>query len=150
MVAVRHIALFVPDLREAESFYQDVFDMELLMRETVLDDNLWYTLPLDKGWDDAQAAGFELGMIALRRDDFVLALFQGKPVPEKTVLEIGVSMTAGAIADLRGHLSDTVELVKHEYGDLMFGDPFGYRWHIWPAANVFRSNGESSGRWLEV
>jgi len=34
----------------------------------------WATLPLDKGWEDAEAVGTELSMIALRRDDFVLAL----------------------------------------------------------------------------
>jgi catechol 2,3-dioxygenase-like lactoylglutathione lyase family enzyme len=150
MVTVGHIALFVPDLREAETFYQHVFGMHLLMREAELDNHLWYTLPTDKGWDDADAAGIELGMLALRRDAFVLALFQGKPVPEDTVLEIGISMTAEAIAAARDRLPDTVELVKHERGDLMFRDPFGYLWHLWLAGKAFRSNGESSGRWLEV
>lgn len=88
MVTVGHIALFVPDLRKAENFYKYVFGMQLLMREAVLDDHKWYTLPKDKGWDDAVAAGIELGMTALRRDAFNLALFQGKPVPEDTVREI--------------------------------------------------------------
>ena len=53
---IRHIALFVPDLRQAEAFFQSLFDMELLGREAELEDGLWYTLPFDKGWEDAQAA----------------------------------------------------------------------------------------------
>lgn len=40
IVAVKHIALFVPDLQEAETFYQHVFSMQLLMREVELDDHL--------------------------------------------------------------------------------------------------------------
>jgi catechol 2,3-dioxygenase-like lactoylglutathione lyase family enzyme len=150
MVAVGHIALFVPDLREAETFFRRVFGMRLLMREAEMDDHLWYTLPMGKGWADAAAAGIELGMVALKRGAFVLALFQGEPIPEKTVLEIGVTMTAETIAAVRDRLPNTVTFVKHEYGDLMFRDPFGYRWHVWPAGKAFRSNGESSGRWLEV
>jgi catechol 2,3-dioxygenase-like lactoylglutathione lyase family enzyme len=150
MVSIGHIALFVHDLQGAETFYQIVFGMKHLMRETELDDHLWYTLPPDKGWDDALAAGITLSMVALKRDDFILALFQGNPVPEETVLEIGINMAAGEIASVHDRLPDTVEIVNHEYGDLMFDDPFGYRWHIWPAGKEFRSNGESSGRWLAL
>jgi catechol 2,3-dioxygenase-like lactoylglutathione lyase family enzyme len=150
MVAIGPIALFVPDLQEAETFYQHVFDMHLLMREAVLDDDLWYALPAGKGWDDAEAVGIELGMLALRRDAFILALFQGNPVPEDTVLEIGIRMADEAIAAVRDRLPDAVEIAKHERGDLMFRDRFGYLWHVWPAGVAFQSNGEGEGRWLEV
>lgn len=149
-LTVGHIALFVPDLQAAESFYQHVFAMQLIMRETELDDGLWYTLPPEKGWFDAAAAGIDLGMVALRREAFVLALFQGKPDPRATVLEIGVNMPAEAIVAFRDRLPETVEIVSHEYGDFMFRDPFGYLWHLSPIGTVFQSNGESSGRWLEV
>ena len=150
IVAVKHIALFVPDLQEAETFYQHVFSMQLLMREAELDDHLWYTLPKDKGWADAEIAGIELGMVALKRDAFVLALFQGRPVPEDTVLEIGLSMIAEAIVAVRELLPEKMPLVKHEYGNFMFRDPFGYLWHLWLPGRAFQSNGESSGRWLKV
>jgi catechol 2,3-dioxygenase-like lactoylglutathione lyase family enzyme len=55
--SIRHIALFVPDLRAAERYYQSIFDMELIGREAELADGLWYTLPFDKGRDEADAAG---------------------------------------------------------------------------------------------
>ena len=71
--SVRHIALVVPDLREAEEYYQSLFGMELIGREAELEDGLSYTLSFDKGWDDAQAAGIELGMVALRKGEIVLA-----------------------------------------------------------------------------
>ena len=75
--SVRHIALFVPDLRSAERYYRSIFDMELVGRETELADGQWYTLPFDKGWGEAEAAGIELGMVFLRKDDFGLGLFRG-------------------------------------------------------------------------
>jgi catechol 2,3-dioxygenase-like lactoylglutathione lyase family enzyme len=149
-MAVRHIALFVPDLPAAESFYRQVLGMRLLMREAELDDGLWYTLPEDKSWSDAQAAGIEIEMIALKRDAFVLALFRGNPAPGATILEIGLSTPPAAIAALRDRLPETVEQLPHERGDLMFRDPFGYVWHLWPAGTPFTSNGQSSGRWLRV
>jgi catechol 2,3-dioxygenase-like lactoylglutathione lyase family enzyme len=147
---IRHIALFVPDLRQAEAFYQSLFDMELIGREAELADGLWYTLPFDKGWEDAQAAEIKLGMVALQKDEIVLAFFQGKPAPEDTVLEIGLSMAAEAITNVHDHLPDTVALIQHERGDLLFKDPFGYTWHVWPADEAFLSNGESVGRWIEL
>jgi catechol 2,3-dioxygenase-like lactoylglutathione lyase family enzyme len=41
----RHIALVVRDLQEAEHYYLDLFEMELLGREAQLEDGLWCTLP---------------------------------------------------------------------------------------------------------
>jgi len=89
-------------------------------------------------------------MLALKRDAFILALFQGNPVLEDTALEIGISMTVDAIAAVRDCLPATVELPKHARGDLMFRDRFGYLWHVWPPGVAFQSNGEGEGRWLEV
>ena len=83
--SVRHIALFVPDLRAAESYYQSIFDMEIIGREAELADGEWYTLPFDKGWDEAEAAGVELGMVALRKDEFGLALFRGDAPPGRSM-----------------------------------------------------------------
>ncbi len=79
-----------------------------------------------------------------------MTLFKGAPDPERTVLEIGVSMTVEAIAAVRDRLPKSIELVNHIYDDLMFGDPFGYRWHIWPEGEAFKSNGELTGRWLDI
>lgn len=149
-MALGHVALFVPDLRAAEGFYRHMFDMELLMRETELADHKWYTLPPDKGWGEAIAVGIELGMVALRRDDFVLALFHGNPAPRDTVLEIGIMMYPDEILAVRDRMPESATLVVDEYGDIMIDDPYGYRWHARTAGDAFRSNGESSGRWLEL
>lgn len=144
----RYIALFVPDLRAAESFYRHVFGMELLFREGTIDGE-WGTLPLDKGWEEAEAAGIELEMLALARDDFVLPLFQGTPSPG-TVLEICLGSTGDEIEAVRSRLSDGVPILEHGEGFLQFDDPFGHRWTLQPHQIPFLSNGEHSGRWLDV
>lgn len=104
---------------------------------------------MDKGWEDAIDAGIELKMVALKRDNFVLPLFQGNPAPKDTVLEIGIVMTAEEAAALLDRLPDTLTFAKH-HSDIMFDDPLGYRWHIWPVGREFNSNGEGAGRWLEL
>ncbi len=89
---VSHIALVVPDLQEAERFYQNLFDMELIGRELEKEDGLGYTLPFNKGWEDARTAGAVLDMTALRKGSFVLALFRGtKPPGQVYVIGLGTA-----------------------------------------------------------
>jgi hypothetical protein len=149
MVSIGHLALFVNNLRAAETFYRHIFDMQLIMREAPKEDGLWYTLHPAKGWEDAEVAGIDLAMVALKHEGFVLALFQGRPSPEETVLEIGLIMKPDEIAAVRKRLPDSIDRIYHP-DDFIFHDPFGYRWHLWLEDNEFLSNGESSGRWLEI
>ena len=97
---LRHIALLVPDLRAAEQYYQPVFEMDLIGREALLEDGMWYTLPFEKGWDDAAAAVVELGMLALRKGTFVLALFRGDAVLGQ-VYAVGLAMPVDEITSIR-------------------------------------------------
>ena len=99
------VALFVPDLQVAEAYYQSVFNMELIGREAELVDGLWYTLPFDKSWDEAEAAGVKLDMLALRKDEFDLALFRGN-VPAGQVYVIGLNMPMEEIGRRRSQMGD--------------------------------------------
>lgn len=146
--ALRHFALFVPDLRAAEAFYQPLFGMKRIGREAQLDDGLWYSLPPDKGWDDAEAAGIEPGMLALRRGAFVLALFQGDAQPGQ-VYAIGLSMPPEEIAGVRARLPANAEVEVDEPKSLVFRDPYGITWQI-DRGGEFRTSGEFTGRWLAV
>jgi catechol 2,3-dioxygenase-like lactoylglutathione lyase family enzyme len=149
MLQIRHLALFVPDLRAAEEFYCRLLDMRLLFREARVREGEWYTLRPGQGWDDVAAVGIEMGMIALKRDDFVLALFSGAPSPG-TVVEIGLSLAPEEIEALRGRLPGGAEVVQHEHGDLMFVDPYGFAWHVHPTGEAFVSNAEIDGSWLDL
>jgi len=148
-VICKHMALFVPDLRAAESFYRRIFGMDLLFRESDLGGESWYTLPSEKGWEDAGIAGIELAMVALKRDEFVLALFRGAPQPG-TVREICFGLAADEIETVRARLPEEVITPEHRERWLRFDDPFGFRWTLQEPHVAFRSSGEIAGRWLEV
>jgi catechol 2,3-dioxygenase-like lactoylglutathione lyase family enzyme len=144
---IRHIALFVPDLRQAEAYYQTLFGMDLIGREAELEGGLWYTLPFDKDWDDARAAGIELGMLALRKGDIVLALFSGD-VPPGQVYAIGITLSVEEIARIRTQLPPDTEVWMDEPGSLGFRDPYQIIWQISAPGTPFRTSGDYAGRWL--
>ena len=144
-----HLALFVSDLREAEAFYVRTFGMEVLFREAEREDGTWGTLPAGKAWDAATAAGVEIGMVALRRDQFVLPIFPGRS-QSGAVLEIGIIVPPQEIDVIRGHLTEEAVIRRHEHGGLIFEDPFGFVWHINGTGDGFLSNGEIAGHWLDL
>jgi catechol 2,3-dioxygenase-like lactoylglutathione lyase family enzyme len=147
--ALRHVALFVPNLQAAEAYYRRLFAMEIVGREAQIGDGLWYALPADKGWDDARAAGIELGMIALRQDAFVLALFAGDPQPSQLYM-IGLSMSPEEIAGVRVRLPENVAVLDDRPGALTFQDRYTIGWQLYTTGAEFRNSGESGGRWLDV
>jgi len=147
IASLRHIAVFVPNLRSAEHYYQSVFDMELIGREAELSDGLWYTLPFDKGWDEVKAAGIELGMLALRKGEFVLALFRGD-APRGQVSAIGLRMPADEIAMIRSRLPKGAEVVADAPDYLEFHDPYQITWQI-SVRDEFRTSGDFANRWLK-
>jgi catechol 2,3-dioxygenase-like lactoylglutathione lyase family enzyme len=147
--SLRHIALFVPDLRTVEHYYQSIFDMELIGREAELADGLWYTLPFDKGWDDAEAAGIELGMLALRKNEFGLALFRGD-APAGQVNVIGLKMPMEEIARVRARLPQDTQVSEDEPDYLEFRDPYHITWQIMLPESKFRTAGDFANRWLVI
>ncbi|MBI3738694.1 MAG: hypothetical protein HY258_06580 [Chloroflexi bacterium] len=147
--SLRHIAVFVPNLRSAEHYYQSVFDIELIGREAELSDGLWYTLPFDNGWDEAEAAGIELGMLALRKDEFVLALFRGDAPPGQ-VYVIGLKMPMDEIARVRARLPEEAQVSEDAPDYLEFRDPYQITWQISVPGVDFRTAGDFANRWLII
>ncbi len=147
--SLRHIAMFVPDLQAAEKYYQSLLGMDLIGREAELDDGLWYTLPSNKGWGDARVAGIELGMLALRKGEIVLALFSGD-APQGQVFAVGLSMSLEEIAGIRSRLPADAEVETDEPDSLEFRDPYRISWQISVPENEFRTAGDFADRWLEL
>ena len=148
VASIKFIALRVPSLRAAEAYYRSVFGMELIGREAWLEDGLWYTLPFDKTWDDAQAAGIELGMLALKKDDIVLALF-ASDAPPGQVFVIGLNMPTDEIALIRSRLPASTRVDTDQPDRLEFRDPYQITWQI-SSGDEFRTAGDWAGRWLEL
>ena len=147
--SLRHIALFVPDLRTAERYYQSIFDMELIGREAELADGLWYTLPFDKSWDEAVAAGIKLDMLALRKDEFALAFFRGN-APAGQVNVIGIRMPMDEIARVRARLPGDTQILEDEPDYLEFRDPYLITWQLMFPGSKFSTAGDIANRWLKI
>ena len=145
---VRHIALFVPDLQQAEEFYRDLFEMDLIGREAEKEDGLWYTLPFDKGWEDARASRVELGMTALRRGNFVLALIRGTNPPGQ-VYAIGLAAPREEIRAIYKRLPTHLKIEVFQPDSLQFVDPYHITWQI-DVGPAFRTAGDFAGRWLAI
>lgn len=147
--SLRFVALAVADLRAAERYYQSLFDMELIGREAELADGLWYTLPFEKGWDEAVAAGIELDTLALRKDQFVLVLMKGD-APAGQVRVIGAMMPTEELAAVRTRLPQQAEVSKGAADYLEFVDAYQITWQISDSAVTFRTNGDFANRWLKL
>lgn len=145
-----HVAITVPDLEQAEAYYRALFDMEVVTREELSPDGD-RQLPRDKGWSDARRAGIELYLVALRRGEFVLALFdEASPFIGELGLRhcrplfIGLDMSTDEIAYVRARL--TGEDWDEESGG--FRDRYGVGWQL--GEGTFSGTGDRIGRWLEV
>jgi catechol 2,3-dioxygenase-like lactoylglutathione lyase family enzyme len=148
MVELNHIALLVPDLREAEAHYRTIFAADLIGREHQQDDGCWCSLPPDRGWEDAEAAGIELQWVGLRRDNLIIALLLGEPEAQPTLYCIGLTVTAEEVAELREHLPGSVTIEAHTDTTLTFVDRFGFRWQC--SGPGFGTAGEVRGDWLDL
>ncbi|NIV29470.1 MAG: hypothetical protein GWN58_08155 [Anaerolineae bacterium] len=146
-----HIAISVPDLESAEKYYRQLFHMRVVTREAMTPEGD-AQLPYDKTWADAKAAGIDLYMLALRRDEFVLALFAEDAIaamgfsPPARPLFVGLRMKESEIDEIRARLGPEDTWNEHNRG---FTDRYGIVWQM-RSEGEFVGNGESQGRWLEL
>ena len=143
----RYIAIHVPDLEAAEDFYRGVFGMDLLFRESEGDDGSWYTIRNGLDWAETKRRGISVSMVALQRDELVLALFEGSP-HAGTVYEICVALDAPEVEAIGARLAADAVVEESASGWLRFVDPFGFRWAVRDAESSFRSSGEIADRWI--
>jgi catechol 2,3-dioxygenase-like lactoylglutathione lyase family enzyme len=148
LTSISHIALFVPDLQEAERFYKDLFEMKLIGREIEKEDGLGYTLPFDKGWEDVNTAGLVLDMTALKKGKFVLALFRGIKPPGQ-VFAIGLSASKKDIKAIRDRLQPDIKIEVFQPDRLEFIDPYHRTWQI-AEQPTFRTAGDFANRWIFI
>ncbi|HEX6290380.1 MAG TPA: VOC family protein [Herpetosiphonaceae bacterium] len=147
---VNHLALRVVDLRQAESFYCTLFALEVLFREAEHADG-WRTLPTASSWDDAIAAGIDLGLSMLQREGFTLALeAQSAIMPDGTLSHIGLHVDRAELAELRRRAALLgCTIVADRPDALIIDDPYGVRWEVMTRAHVL-STSERTGVWLEL
>jgi hypothetical protein len=149
--SLTHLALRVPELRQAESLYVALFDAEVLFREAEVQGE-WRTLPEGAGWADAEAAGITLQLSLLRRDVLVLALEQAnqQELPPGRLSHVGLRVSEPELERLRVQAGTLgCQIVTDRPALLVLDDPLGLRWEITTASEL-ESSGIGAGRWLQV
>ena len=152
--SITHVALRVAPLRQAEEFYRALFGLDVAFREAEGADG-WRTLPDGASWDDAEAAGIDLGLSALHRDAFTLALEADvDSTPGGRLSHIGVQVDTDDLDRLR---RESPLLGCHFALDrptiLIVDDPYGVRWEVATTAYDnprHLSTGVRTGQWLDV
>jgi catechol 2,3-dioxygenase-like lactoylglutathione lyase family enzyme len=149
-----HVAIRVERLREAEAFYCGLLELKVAWREAETPQG-WSTLPDSAGWDDAERAGIDLGVVMLYRDGLRLALEAAESVSKDGQLShVGLFGDEDELQRLRERAGGArCEVVVDREQTLIFDDPFGVRWEV----NSFAyddppsmSTGARTGRWLDL
>lgn len=70
---VHHLVMLVDDVPNGESYYKELFDLEVLFREAALDGEPG-TVPDEVSWDEALGKGVTPYMSFLGRDEFYVAV----------------------------------------------------------------------------
>ncbi|WP_049904647.1 VOC family protein [Natrialba asiatica] len=70
---VHHVVLLVSNIPHGEAFYEELFDMEVLFREGILDGEVG-TIPERIDWEDALSKDVTPTMSFLGRDEFFLSV----------------------------------------------------------------------------
>jgi catechol 2,3-dioxygenase-like lactoylglutathione lyase family enzyme len=149
--SVTHVALRVPDLRQAEEFYTALFGLQVAFREAEVADG-WRTLPEGAGWQDAKAAGISLDLSVLHRDALGLALERAGEgfVAGGRLSHVGLEIGDVEMERLRQAAPGLgCQVALDRQGLLLLDDPYGVRWELTTAYNL-RSTGAATGRWLDV
>ncbi|WP_435361492.1 VOC family protein [Haloarchaeobius sp. DFWS5] len=130
VAGVHHVALSVPDVAAAESFYCDLFDAEVMFREGTLDGEFG-ALPDEMDWSAAVDAGVEPGMSFVGRDDLALALAQEPNVPDGGPLDhIALAITADEL-DGACERARSLDCDVDRRGSVAFvTDRFGVEWEL--------------------
>ncbi|WP_267641752.1 VOC family protein [Haloarchaeobius amylolyticus] len=127
---LHHIALGVPDVPTAESFYCELFDLDVLFREGSLDGDFG-ALPEGMEWPEADAAGVDPGLTFVGRDDLALALAHDPSTPEGGHVD-HIALTVsdaelGAICDRARELDCGVD--QRETAAFVV-DTYGIEWEL--------------------
>lgn len=128
---VHHTVLFVADVPNGESFYQELFDMEVLFREGTLDGEAG-TVPEQIGWEDAVSKGVSPTMSFLGQDEFFLAVAQDESEgADRRVDHIALAVdeqTFESVTERAEGLGCVVE--RNAPHHRTFEDAHGFEWEL--------------------
>lgn len=127
---LHHAVLNVPGLPEAETYYRELFDMDVLFREGTAD-GAYGKLPDGIDWETATAHGVDPGMSFLQRGDFVVALADDPEAGEPTRFDhisLQIDMTdLGTVASRAASMGCGVDERERT---AIITDQYGIEWEL--------------------
>ena len=153
MARFHHVAIRVPNLRDAEAYYQTLLDARVAFREVRGDDG-WMTFPDGSDWPDFDRMGITPQMSALRVGSLEVTLIEGESSGTGSLDHLAVLIDEALFREMANRaalLGCTVEHRSNDY--LMFLDRYGIGWEISP--DLGRSGGTKpvgarTGRWVDI
>ncbi|WP_435362632.1 VOC family protein [Haloarchaeobius sp. DYHT-AS-18] len=127
---LHHVALAVPDVAAAESYYCELFDLDVLFREGSLDGDFG-ALPEGVDWPDARDAGVEPGLTFVGRDGLALALSHDPSAPDGGHVDhIALSVSEGELGDICDRARDLDCDVDQRKSAAFVVDTNGVEWEL--------------------
>jgi catechol 2,3-dioxygenase-like lactoylglutathione lyase family enzyme len=131
--AFDHLALRVADIRRAEAFYHEFFEMDVLQRARRVNDQ-WERMPNDFNWGEGLRTGYYPDVVVLRNGPITLLLEnagRGAVMVEPRLGHIGLRVTAETLATLRAVvLVRSFAVSQDDPHAFRFIDPYGIVWHL--------------------
>jgi catechol 2,3-dioxygenase-like lactoylglutathione lyase family enzyme len=127
---VTHIAIGARDnLRAAEAYYCELFDLEVAWREPVPDD-----APFDLSWEELATAGVQPVIVLLHAGVLRIAVVEAAARFERPgpIEHVGVQVSAEQLTRVRDRvLAQQLQLVSDRPGELLdFIDRYGVEWEL--------------------
>ena len=132
-LALDHLAIRVADLRRAESFYHEFFQMDVLVRARRAHDH-WEAMPFDYDYVEGLRAGYLPEIVQLRNSALSLVLInagRGAVIGENRFAHVGLRVSRETLTALRAvALVRNFTVAQDDPDAFRFNDPFGITWHL--------------------
>jgi catechol 2,3-dioxygenase-like lactoylglutathione lyase family enzyme len=133
-VGFDHLGLKVANIRHAERFYSEFFQMDVIQRAQLVGDD-WEVLPLDFDWDEGLNTGVYPDLVELKNGPVRLILLnsgRGAVMAAEPRLDhLSFRLTSESLATIRANaLVRSFAVAQDTPHSFVFRDPFGITWHL--------------------
>ncbi len=131
--AIDHIALRVANIHQAEDFYHEFLEMDVVARARRSGDG-WDVMPADFDWIEGLRSGYYPELVILRNGPisiFLVNVGRGAVMNEPRLAHVGLRVSTQTLATLRGIvLIRSFPVIEDNVHGFRFRDPYGVTWHL--------------------
>lgn len=131
--AFDHVALRVANIRQAEEFYHEFLEMDVVARARRSAQG-WDVISDDFDWIEGLRTGYYPELVVLRNGPISLFLInagRGAVMNEPKLAHLGLRVSTETLATLRGMvLIRSYPVIQDDIHAFRFRDPYGVTWHL--------------------